>query len=65
MVIAIAHSLMIRLKVFMFEDKLWTNVFRKKCYQECLKIQKMLNKKFTATNFGKWFLQKQKTHEQQ
>lgn len=25
----------------------------------------MISKKFTAVNFGKWFLQKQKTQEQE
>lgn len=37
----------------------------KKSYQDCLKMNEMINKKFTAVNFRKWFLQKQKTQEQQ
>lgn len=65
MVIAIAQSFIIRLKVVMVEGKLWTNIFRERCYQDCLKINQMINTKFATINLGKWFLQKQKTQEQQ
>lgn len=65
MVIVITHSLMIRLKVVMFEGKLRTNVFMKKCYEDCLKINQMLSNKFTAVNFGKLFMKEKKTQEQQ
>ena len=49
----------------MFEGKLWTNVFMKKCYQDCLKINQILSNKFTAVNFGKLFMKEKKTQEQQ